>query len=358
MRRAQELYRRFRMTPRGIEDFHFESISVVALRPDGSLDQSKARHLVKLFRPDRNGDLTQLDFVRAIDRVYRDTKLLLTSFSNSAKVDRALERIFSIAFYIFLFIVLLPIMGIDPLALFAGFSSFIVGFSFMIGTAASIFFQGMLMIALRKPYDIGDRIHCSNLENDTSPGGSAGWFVRDLNLHTTTVVFATTGELATLNNGIMATARIINAARSPKAVLFVFLKFSVESSVNRIKVFEEAVRKYVKSKPREWISLNGFRPTRIEADLGYVEYSIAVQHRESWQQVPILLDSRANLASFCLELSKKLDLRYTSPPLPVDLNVRPQQPGGDESLNTPFQLVDLGSAASDRFIGGAAGSTA
>lgn len=32
-----------------------------------------------------------------------------------------------------------------------------------------------------------------------------------------------------------------------------------------------------------------------------------------------ILVSKAQVASFCLELSKKLNMRYRSPPLPVDL---------------------------------------
>jgi hypothetical protein len=32
-----------------------------------------------------------------------------------------------------------------------------------------------------------------------------------------------------------------------------------------------------------------------------------------------ILESKAQVSSFCLELSKKLNMRYTSPPLPVDL---------------------------------------
>jgi hypothetical protein len=32
-----------------------------------------------------------------------------------------------------------------------------------------------------------------------------------------------------------------------------------------------------------------------------------------------LLQSKAQVASFCLELAKKLDMKYKSPPLPVDL---------------------------------------
>lgn len=33
---------------------------------------------------------------------------------------------------------------------------------------------------------------------------------------------------------------------------------------------------------REWIAMVAFRAARVEADLGFVEYKLLVQHRESW----------------------------------------------------------------------------
>jgi hypothetical protein len=49
-------------------------------------------------------------------------------------------------------------------------------------------------------------------------------------------------------------------------------------------------------------------------------YYSAIQ-RESWQNVGAVNTSKAEVASFGLELSKKLDMRYKSPPLPVNLNM-------------------------------------
>lgn len=71
---------------------------------------------------------------------------------------------------------------------------------------------------------------------------------------------------------------------------------------------------------REWIALAGFRATRVEADFGYIEYKIVVQHRESWQNIGPVLQSKADLSSFCLEATKKLDMKYESPPMPVNLS--------------------------------------
>ena len=92
-------------------------------------------------------------------------------------------------------------------------------------------------------------------------------------------------------------------------------------------------------------ALNGFRATRVEQDLwiyrgksrpgscrgscfGRIsycypmpQYIIALGHRKSWQDIVSILQSKADVASFCLELAKKLDMRYTAPPLPVNLNM-------------------------------------
>jgi small-conductance mechanosensitive channel len=45
----------------------------------------------------------------------------------------------------------------------------------MIGSASAKYFEGLLFILVRRPYGIGDRIHVSNVEQDTSFTGSAGW---------------------------------------------------------------------------------------------------------------------------------------------------------------------------------------
>lgn len=55
------------------------------------------------------------------------------------------------------------------------------------------------------------------------------------------------------------------------------------------------------------------------------------QHRLPWVQWTDLHQSKADLMHFSMELSKKLDIWYKSPPLPVDLSVM----GGNlgEALN-------------------------
>jgi small-conductance mechanosensitive channel len=78
--------------------------------------------------------------------------------------------------------VFLTIIGIDPVTLFAALAGFIVGFAFMIGGAASKYFEGVLMILMRRPYDIGDRIAIQGAEDAPSSNGAPGWIVKDVTL--------------------------------------------------------------------------------------------------------------------------------------------------------------------------------
>jgi small-conductance mechanosensitive channel len=106
----------------------------------------------------------------------------------------------------------------------------------MIGAACSKVFEGILLILIRRPYNIGDRINVSDPNHDTPPSGSPGWIVKDVNLYSTTVVYGSTNEEATYANGSLAQSRIINCARSKNAVVWFLLKFSINTNVSHTKL--------------------------------------------------------------------------------------------------------------------------
>lgn len=140
-------------------------------------------------------------------------------------------------------------------------------------------------------------------------------------VRTQTVRLAATNEVATYSNGSLSGSRIINAARSPKAIVAINLKFSVGVSYEKIRIFKKTIEKFVKSRPREFVSLQSFRASDVEQDQGYAQYKLQLQHRESWQNLNAILNSKAEVTSFSLEVANQLDMRYVAPPLPVDLKM-------------------------------------
>ena len=179
-----------------------------------------------------------------------------------------------------------------------------------------------MFIILRNPYDIGDRISIDGPNDKPGMDGHFTWFVEDVKLDHTKVRLGATNECATIANFSLANSRIVNAARSHKAVVYVNLKFGVYVPYKNIQIFKEAVIDFVKGRPREWLSCSGIRATRVELDLGYVAYTVVLQHRDSWQHLGVILESRAAVMNFCLEVQKKLGMRYVAPPTPVDLSIK------------------------------------
>jgi len=361
---------------RHLDELPFETLVLLAKDDKGKIDQAKAKELIKVFRPERDGSLGKLEFVKSIDVIYKQLRLLSANITNSAQLDKAIESLLNIAFYIVIACYAIAALGQDPRAIFLSFSSVILGFTFMFGASASkyievrpagfskafagtfnrqhcnfCFLQGLLFILVQKPYGtyirtcfsyfisrlrlfcsnknkrycfivgVGDRIHLSNPQNETSPDGSSGWIVEKVTLTTTTVYWGTTNERATLSNGAISNLRVINAARSPNATIFVELKFEINTPYEKIAIFKTAVEQFMKDRPREWLTFLAFRPTVVEVDKGFIGYKVIAQHRNSWQGICWILESKSSLTTYCLEVAKQLDMRYHAPPLPVSLNM-------------------------------------
>ena len=89
--------------------------------------------------------------MKSVDAVYKKAKLLRVSVKNREKIDMALERLLNIIFYTIIIVIILIILGLDPLALFLSFSSIILAFAFVVGSSAAKVFEGWLFILLQRP---------------------------------------------------------------------------------------------------------------------------------------------------------------------------------------------------------------
>ena len=109
---SQEVYSRLLSKTPHLANVQFETIAYIALQYDGTIDQQKAKEAMKVFRPDRDGNLTLLDFIKSTDSVYKEFRLLQASIRNSSKIDRAFESIFNFAFYGVIVTIVLSILGV------------------------------------------------------------------------------------------------------------------------------------------------------------------------------------------------------------------------------------------------------
>lgn len=135
----------------------------------------------------------------------------------------------------------------------------------------------------RRPFEVGEAFHVSDPNNDTDGAGSGWWMVKNVTLFTTTAVYVRTNELATLNNGALATSRIINASRSEHPCVSVSIMLPIDLPYAKLQIFKDAIEQYIRNRPREWVGLSAIRATNVDASQGFVQYSIvSLQRKEGF----------------------------------------------------------------------------
>jgi len=140
----------------------------------------------------------------------------------------------------------------------------------------------------------------------------ASWFVEDIGIYSSTLRFGPTNEVATVDNGSIARARIVNYNRSPNALVTLKLRFCL-APPEQIVVFREAIESFVEDQPRQWNQIMFFRCDNIDKDLMVMEYTLRVRHTKAWQDAASIQMNRSELFEFCFELGEKLGINFDPP---------------------------------------------
>lgn len=171
-----------------------------------------------------------------------------------------------------------------------------------------------MMIAVRRPFDLGDRIsivECTGApDNSDDPGYHNTWIVEDCNLFSTTLRLSRTNEISTVNNGTIANTRIVNHGRSPNALVNVTLRVNLAVTHEQIDILKSAMEQYITNNPRVWACLVNFRITQVDPANNLIVYSARIQHVKSWQDLLPVLQARGNIENFCNEILTQLGVHY------------------------------------------------
>lgn len=130
---------------------------------------------------------------------------------------------------------------------------------------------------------------------------------------TTTLRYAATNEVSTINNSSLSEAQIVNCARSPKAVVRFRMAFRVEASPEKLQAFRSHLVAYLQDNPQTWAGLIQFANDGIQRDDGYIIYMIGVQHVKSWQDLGKIVANRGELEVEADRIAQELEIFYKSP---------------------------------------------
>jgi small-conductance mechanosensitive channel len=314
---AKTLYRRLLALTPGSTVLHFDVIGVLAYNADGSFDERKAKELVKLFRPDKHDEINLLAFVQSCDTAYKKLRYLRAGVGNSTSIDDVLENFFNGAFTFCLGLGVMAIMRMNPWTLLVSMSTILVSFAFAFGQSVAQIIEGCIMIAVRRPFDLGDRISiadASDKPENSDPGYGATWLVEDCNLFTTTLRLSKSNEIATVKNGSIASNKIINHNRSLRALVNIVLSMKCSVTQEEAMIVKSAIEQYIRDNPRTWSTLINFRIIEMDPCNDVIRYAVRVQHQRSWQDQQPILTARGELLKFATEVLIQLGIQYETKP--------------------------------------------
>jgi len=295
----------------------FSVLELLCLEDDGvTMNVLKKRKLKKAFTPEAGGGLPLLTFIQAVDTAYKRLVFLRASLENSYLLDGVLERLANGLFYFFLVLFLSSVMDLHPWKLLISFTSILVSVSFALGSSVSRYVEGVLLIAVRRPFDLGDRIFMSDAAtiNPLPDVTKASWFVEDISLSTTTLRYARTNEVCTVNNWSLASTKIVNLARSPSAK--VNFEFKAHISIldeDKLEDFKREMQTFVAGRPNIWSGIAHIRHDMFDIDDERVDITMALRHRNAWQDAGRIKHDRADVFRQLYFIGKKLDIHFEAP---------------------------------------------
>jgi len=297
------------------ENLSFEVISTFAYDSDGNLDRTKLFQLRRVFRPDGNNELSLLAFVQSCDTLYRRFRYFRASVTNASVLDQTVESVFDKFFYALMTLVVLAYLGLNPMPILLSLSTVLVSLSFAMGSSAASFVEGVSLILVRAPYDLGDRIMLTNPLVDGQPLIENSYLVSDINLHTTTLTHTGTNQVSTVKNGSLKDSRIVNLNRSGHGLV----RFDVAMSLgvledNKLAELSEEVSKYCRDHPRSWDNLLVVRINDLDYHQEQVTIRLIVRHRNSWQDAARILRDRGLMYEFIYRTARNRGFQYVNTP--------------------------------------------
>lgn len=153
-----------------------------------------------------------------------------------------------------------------------------------------------------------------------------------------------------MSNFAISQSKIVNCQRSPNAVVFIKLKLSAAIlDGDKVQLFQKSLEDYVNENPRIWNSLLVFRHDHFgnlqgpwstnnvfDADYRFVVFTLAFQHRVSWQYAARIMANRSDLMRHIYDICLEMGVQYDNM-APQSITQQPKTKSMEEPHGTAFQ---------------------
>ena len=119
--------------------------------------------------------------------------------------------------------------------------------------------------------------------------------------------------MSTVNNAAISNSRIVNGARSTKAIVTININFNALATQQQIENFRIRVENFLIDRPDIWAGLVHFRNDAVDNNMAMVRYLMRIQHKKSWQDMPPIMVHKGELERYTNKVAIDLGIVWQSP---------------------------------------------
>lgn len=236
--------------------------------------RGEVEKVFSVFDVSNAGDISQAEFVKAIDEIYQERGDLIKVLLTNSDVINRLDNLMLVVVGVLIFLIIFPTIGFSPSKALVprgiSIGSMVVAGTVIFGETIKSIFAAIIFLFATHPYDVGDRIYMDQ----------CNYFVRRIGLLSTTFE-RWDGFIVYIPNSVLATKSICNVRRTTLQSQRVELVLPATVSGLTLTLFEDRLKDFVCAESRDFAAIRCYRYEM--RDMNQLAMVISIRHRYNFQ---------------------------------------------------------------------------
>ncbi|WCJ29356.1 Mechanosensitive ion channel protein 10 [Euphorbia peplus] len=254
-----------------------------------------------------DGQIDRKTLTDLVVKVYKDRKALAHALSDTKTAVRQLGKLVTGILLIVCIIIWLLLMEIATTKVLVLISSQLIVAVFVFGNTCKTIFEAIIFVFVMHPFDVGDRCVVDGVP----------LLVEEMNI-LSTVFLKLNNEKLYYPNSVLATKPISNYYRSPDMGDTVDFSIDFATSVEKIGLLREKIKKCLENNPQHWHPNHTLVVKEIER-VNELKMALYCNHTMNFQEYGERNKRRTELVIEIKKIFEELDIKYYLLPQQVHL---------------------------------------
>lgn len=260
-----------------------------------------AQRYFSILDTETSGDLTQAEFNRAIQGLYRERDALDSAIIDQSRIFARLDGVLGVVMRLLGLLILLAVLEMPLEIIFSTIGATIGALVFIFGSSLEEAFKSIVFIIFAHPFDVDDRVIIDEVE----------YRVKEVGLWSCTLS-GPENRTVYMTNASLSGASIVNLRRSPSQREAHTITILPGTPLSNLQILEEKINRFLAQHPRDYAPMSVMRNFVI-LDSTHMNVDIGIQHRGNFQDKDVKDLRSRNFVLFLREAIRDSEIELAPP---------------------------------------------